>query len=120
MFLAGGLAGASAQRVGFTAIRLAIGIFVLPYMFIYKPALLLMGTPLEILLTTCIAAATLFSLAVAFEGYLIKPLNWLERVLLAVGGILMIFPELTTNAIGAAAAIAGVGLHLLRARLAKV
>ncbi|MEF3255608.1 MAG: TRAP transporter permease, partial [Deferribacterales bacterium] len=46
------------------------------------------------------AAVGLLILAIFFEGYFLRPINWLERVLYAIAGVLMIWPEKISNYIG--------------------
>lgn len=116
MFLAGGMAGADPMRVGFIGMRLAIGIFILPFMFVLNPALLLMGTPLQIIAAVITAAVALFALATGFEGWLVIKTTWWERVFLFVGGLLLVFPGALTLSLGGGAVAAGFILHLMRAR----
>ncbi len=100
-FTGAGIAGASPSRTGLTATKLAIAAFILPYMFVYSPQLLLHEVTLsgivQILITsvtgmTCIAGSTM--------NYLIIGNNAAERVLLLTGGLLMIKPGTYTDLAG--------------------
>lgn len=116
MFLAGGLAGANPMIVGLIGIRLAIGAFVLPFLFVFNDGLLMQGGLLEILSSTAVAAFALFALAAGFEGWISKETAAWERILLLAGGFLMIFPGPWTLGIGASAVAAAILAHLVRTR----
>lgn len=97
-----GIAGANPMRTGVIATRLAIGAFIIPYIFVYSPVLLLqdvtVGHALQILATSLCG---MFGVAVALGGYLRAPLAIWERLFLAAGGLMMIDPNLVTDLIGA-------------------
>lgn len=93
MFVAGGLAKANPMLVGFMGTRLAIAGFVVPFMFVYNPALLMMGTPLQVILGIVVAATALFAIAAAFEGWLLVRASWIERGLLLTGALTLVKPE---------------------------
>ncbi|MCY4439488.1 MAG: TRAP transporter fused permease subunit, partial [Deltaproteobacteria bacterium] len=119
MFLAGGLAGANPMIVGLIGIRLAIGAFVLPFMFVFNSGLLMDGTVAEILFSTGTAALALFALAAGFEGWVSKETAIWERVLLVAGGFTMVFPGAVTLSVGAAAVILAIVAHLVRVRIVQ-
>ena len=104
-FTGAGIAGASPAKTGLTATKLAIAAFILPYMFVYSPQLLLqdvtLGGMIGILVTSVIGIACV---AGSTMGYFITNDNLLERVLLLASGLLMIKPGLTTDIIGFALA----------------
>ena len=116
MFLAGGLAGANPMIVGLIGIRLAIGAFVLPFMFVFNSGLLMDGSVVEILFATGTAALALFALAAGFEGWISKETAVWERLLLVAGGFTMVFPSAVTLSLGAAAVIFAIVAHLVRVR----
>lgn len=89
-FVAAGIAKASFWSIGFTAVRLSIAAFAVPFVFVYRPALLMIGSPVEILLALVVGIIVVTSLASALEGWLLTRLNMLQRVLLIMGGIALI------------------------------
>lgn len=97
------IAGCDPNKAGFRAFRLAICAFIMPFMFVYNPVLLLEGNPLEILQCLITALAGAYLLGSGFEGYF---WNWklkaFERPLLLAGALLLIVPGLWTDVIGAA------------------
>ncbi len=86
----------------------------MPFVCLFAPELLLVGTPLGIIESAVTAIIGVIILAAGLEGYLIKDANIVERVLYIVGGALLFYPGLTTDAIGAAAAVVAVALQFIR------
>jgi TRAP-type uncharacterized transport system fused permease subunit len=90
LYIASSFSGVDIWRQGYHAMKLGIAVFVVPFIFCYHPELLMIGTPSEIAFRTAIALLTMFSLAAAFAGYLLAPLNWIERLLLVGAGVALI------------------------------
>lgn len=120
MFVAAGIARANPMMVGFAGTRLAVAGFVVPFMFVYNPAVLILGaTPLQIILATITAAISLFAFGAAFEGWILGKASWFERVLLILGGLALIRPDPLTLTIGYSAIALPVIMQLLRRRTQK-
>lgn len=101
-FTGAGIAGADPNKTGFTATKLSIAAYLLPYMFVYSPQLLLQNvnfSSLIILLLTSIIG--IIALAGGTMNYLLTNNNIVERLLLILSGIMMIKPGLETDIIGA-------------------
>lgn len=100
-FAATGISGGKPIRTGFEASRLAIAAFLIPYIFVLSPELLMIDTTISnallVILTSLIGMTGIGS---GFMGYLLKPLNPLERILGIVGGLLLIYPEGFSDLIG--------------------
>jgi len=76
-----------------TSIRLDIALFIIPFFIAWDPALLGIGSPLNMavaVITGLIGAALMEA---GFEGWLLRQANWPERVLLVIAGILLMIPE---------------------------
>jgi TRAP transporter 4TM/12TM fusion protein len=99
-FVAAAIANAKPYRIGLQAVRLGIVAFVVPFVFIYDPRLLLIGPVGEILLSTLSALIGVFALSVALEGYLFTRCNGLQRLFAAVAGMIMIIPGWITDFVG--------------------
>lgn len=99
-YAAAGLAGAPAMRTAFTAMTLAFAGFVVPFMFVYGPSLLLDGTVAQILVAVGTGVAGVTALAAAAMGYARGALGPLQRLVLASGAGALIFPGLWTDAFG--------------------
>lgn len=99
-FVAAGIAEAPMMRTAFTACRLALVIFIVPYMFVYNNALLLVGSFGQILQVCVTAFFGVLALACAAQNFLGGKLPVLLRALLFAGGGCLIFPGLITDLIG--------------------
>ncbi|MDR0616947.1 MAG: TRAP transporter permease [Synergistaceae bacterium] len=100
-FAAAGLSGGDPMKTGFASVKLAIAGFIVPYMFIYSPQLLLIDTSfvegVRVALGACVGV---FMIAAAVEGYLFVPINPLIRVLAAAGALCLIHSGVKTDIIG--------------------
>jgi TRAP transporter 4TM/12TM fusion protein len=95
-YAAAGIAGSTIWLTGWTAFRLGIAGFIVPFAFAYNPSLLLIGPFWEIFHTVITALLGVICLAIAVEGYLYKPLVFWERVIAAVASVLLITPSTKT------------------------
>ena len=103
-------------RSGFLAVRLGIVLLIVPFMFSYKPALLLTGTIGGIVVAAITSLAGVAALAMGLEGYMFRRLNWVERTLLIIGAVMLVIPGWRTDLIGAAALASIMLWHYLRAK----
>ncbi|PIE54330.1 MAG: hypothetical protein CSA35_06315 [Dethiosulfovibrio peptidovorans] len=99
-YASAGLAQAKPLKTGFTALSVAFAGFIVPYMFVYNPYLLLEGSPFSIILGSATALLGIIGLASAVQGFLIDDLNILERLLLFSIPFLVLYPTLMTNGVG--------------------
>ena len=120
-FAAAPIARASPMKIGFEAMRIAIAGFVIPYMAVYAPALMLQGdggwgATLYIVFKAIIA---ILLWGGAATGYWIQPLAWWERVwaLVAAGFLVAALPA--TDEIGLGMALLLAAWHALRVRQAN-
>lgn len=74
-YTAAGIAGADSLKTGFTGFMYALVAFLVPFVFVYNPELLLMGTPAEIAKATAILFFGTYLLAGAISGYMVAPLT---------------------------------------------
>ena len=89
-FTAAGISGADPMKTGIAGVKLALAGFVVPYLFIFNNALILQGTILNIVLTFVLTCLSLFVLMVALEGWWKKKISVITRIMLAVGGLLIL------------------------------
>lgn len=102
-FAASGISGGEPIRTGFNAAKLAIAAFIIPYMFVLSPELLMIDTTWTELIWVLITAITgMIAIGAGLIGYWYRKLNWLERIITFVTGIALIYPEGFTDLIGAA------------------
>jgi len=120
-YTAAGIAGANFMKTGITSMRLGFVTYIVPFFFIYSPALIMQGELGEILYRSFTAVLGIFLLAAGLEGYLIKigRLGWMERVLICTLGFLVAMPHLLSDIIAAMAAGGVVIFLFLRKRRSK-
>ncbi len=107
------------MKTGVTATRLAIGAFIIPFVFAASPALLFIDTVwYEVILITLTATIGMVGVAAGLSGYLLTNMNVLERILLIGGGLALIVPGTLTDFIGLGVIALGVVMQLLRKRRA--
>ena len=99
-YAAGGIAGAPPARTAMTAMALAATGFIVPFMFVYGPPLLLIGSAAHIAGAVVTALVGVIGLAAATIGYARRPLRAWERLAMAAAACLLIFPGLMTDAVG--------------------
>lgn len=92
-YAAAGIAGENPNRVGFEAIKLGIVGFIIPFMFVLKPTLLMDGTLGEIILSSLTAILGILALAAAVIGWLKTNTTIPERMMLILSGGLSIYPS---------------------------
>ena len=86
------IAGSEPNETAIEAIRLGFVSVVAPFMFVYAPELLLIGSPLEIVIAVIAAFAAVFALGTSFAGWIGRPLTLIERLVLIVAGFALIAP----------------------------
>ncbi len=99
-YAAASIAESNMLRTGLTASRLGIVAYVVPYMFIYSPALLLMGSWGSVVLATITAFVGTTGLAGGLERYFLHEMKRYEALAFIVGGLLLIFPGVLTDTFG--------------------
>lgn len=103
-FAAASIAGVNPNRVGLQACRLGIIAFIMPFFFVYRPALLLVGSPLGVAHAVAAAAVGALLIAGALAGFMRKPMPMGERMLAFGTGLALVIPGLATDIIGAVVA----------------
>lgn len=101
-YAAAGLAGENPMKVGFLAVRLAFPIYIIPFTFVFSPTLLLIGNPVDIIVSVLFAILAVYAIATAGVGHHIAPMNWPQRIILFISGLFMIVPEIYSSIIGLA------------------
>ncbi len=113
------IAGANPMKTAFTATKLAIGAFIVPYVFALNPAMLFVDTNAFEVITICITSFIgICAISAALEGYLLRHMDWPQRIMSATGGLLLIYPGIVTDSIGLALVGIVVVLQVLSAKKA--
>jgi len=115
------IARANPMKTAFTSTKLAIGAFIVPYVFALNPAMLFIDTTVPEVILICITSvAGIFGVSAALEGYFLRPMRWYERIVSAAGGLLLIYPGWVTDTIGLCLLFAVVALQVInRAKTQK-
>ena len=108
------------MKTGVTATRLAIGAFIIPFVFAASPALLFIDTVwYEVVLITITATLGMVGVAAGLSGYFLTDMNLLERALMIGGGLALIVPGTLTDFIGLGVIALGVAMQFLHRKKAN-
>ena len=99
-FAAAGMAQADPWKTSWTALKMGLATFIVPFMFFYAPVLLMKGPPVEIIQATVTAAVGVWFLAGATEGWFGGRLATPLRVILFFGALSLIHPGTVTDFVG--------------------
>jgi TRAP transporter 4TM/12TM fusion protein len=114
VYAAASIGGAGLWGSGVQAVKFAAAGFLVPFFFVYNPALLFSGPWSEILRALATGSVGVVALAAALEGYFLRSANWFERLLFFAAALLLIDPGALTDAIGAGLLALGLLLQKLR------
>ena len=114
------IAQANPMKTALTATKLAIGAFIVPYVFALNPAMLFIDTNVWEVILICITSCVgIFAVAAALEGWLLDHMPWYQRLIIAAGGLMLIDPGIATDFFGLALVAVIVLLQVLTKRKAK-
>jgi TRAP transporter 4TM/12TM fusion protein len=102
VYAAAAIARSNWWMTGWLAVRMGLAGFVAPFLFVYRPGLLLVGSPIDIIWSSMVAAAATIALAGAAMGYFGDRCRWYESLMLFVASVFLIMPGLATDLIGLA------------------
>ncbi len=113
------IAGGDMWRTSWESVKLAWIAYLVPFLFVFSPALLLKGSPLDVLLAVATAFVGMAAVSVGIVGFAGRPLGWLERAAYVVFGVMLVIPPeahivtVMVNVVGAAGLLALVGAPYL-------
>ena len=100
-FAAAGISGGKPLRTGVNASKLAISAFIIPYMFVLSPALLMIDTTIPNLIWVVFSAFVgMLAISTGMIGFWYRKLNIVERIIAVVTGLLLIYPETISDIVG--------------------
>lgn len=117
-YTAAGIADGNAMKTGLKGFTFAMVGFLVPFVFVYNPPILLQGTLVEIVIATAQLALGTYFLAVMVSGFFKCNLNRLERMVLFVAAICLIAPEMISSIIGVVLGVAILLLSVTRGKKA--
>lgn len=95
------IAKSNPMKTGINATKLAIGAFIVPYIFCLNPAMLFIDTTaLTVVQIVVTSLFGIFGVAAAMNGFLFRKISWPVRIIVCVAGLLMMDPALLTDIIG--------------------
>ncbi|MDI6600847.1 MAG: TRAP transporter permease [Thermoanaerobacteraceae bacterium] len=96
-----GIAKGNPMQTGINATKIAIAAFLVPYIFVYNPQMLLIDAkPFEIIWMIITASIGMYGVGASMIGYMVTDASMIERVLMFVGGVLLVTPGIETDLIG--------------------
>lgn len=102
-FAATGISGGEPIRTGANATRLAVAAFIIPYMFVFNPEMLMINTTLIIIIWIIFTALVgMVAIGAGLIGYWYKSLHWVERIVSVIVGLFLIHPDVLPSLIGLA------------------
>lgn len=114
------IAQSNPMKTAFTATKLAIGAFIVPYVFALNPAMMFIDTTVWEVVLICITSFVgIFAVSASLEGYFLCHMSWYQRIICAVGGLLLIYPGLITDSIGLCMVAVVIALQLQERKKAK-
>jgi TRAP transporter 4TM/12TM fusion protein len=118
-YAAAGIAGSEPMRTGLTAFRLSMGKALVPFMFVYTPALLFIDFTWSAFLSAAFCGVVgITALSAAYIGYFRAPLSRPAKVALSLAGLVLVFNQLWPNIVGLAVVFGVLGWNVLRTRRA--
>lgn len=117
-FAGAGIAKANPMKTGLAASKLAIAAFLVPYIFVMNPMMLMIDVTFwSGLLMVATSMLGIIGVSSGIMGYLLCRSLWWERILMAAGGVLMIDPGAVTDIIGIGLIVVGVVSQVIRKRV---
>ena len=112
-YTAAAIAKSNPNQTGFTSFRMGIVAYIIPFIFLLNPAILLEGGASEVVIAAATAILGVFCLTGAIEGYMLKYWSTVTRIMLAVGALMLMIPGTLTDLIGIGLAVLGFVLDKL-------
>jgi TRAP-type uncharacterized transport system fused permease subunit len=111
------ISGGNPMNTGVNASKLAIAAFIVPYLFVYSPGLLMIDVTVPALIyMTCTALIGMVGLGASTIGFFVTKASVLERVLFFIGGIMLVDPGVVTDVIGVSLLAIAVTLQITKKR----
>ncbi len=99
-FAAAGIAGSNPMQTGFHSFRLGIAKYILPFVFVFNPAIVFVGDWYHIVAAVAGAFVGIYALTVTTEGWMLKRVGWTMRIAMGTVALMMFHPSLLTDLAG--------------------
>jgi len=111
VFVASSIAESDPLKTSYSAMKIASVVIIIPYMFVYNPALIGIGTVQSIATSMITAIIGVLAFALGINGYIIRPASPIERTCLMVGAILLMLKSMATDIVGIGLVVVALGIH---------
>jgi len=118
VFISATMAKANWLPTSFTAIRLSLVAFIIPFVFVFHPEVLMIGDTLPIVVHATTGLIGVIVIGAALSGYMAYPMPYWERAAFTAVAFMLIAPGFLIPAIGAALLVICVAMHVWRGRRA--
>jgi TRAP-type uncharacterized transport system fused permease subunit len=118
VYAAASISRCSVWKAGWQAMKFAAAGFIVPFYFIYYPALLFQGPWSDIATAAVSGGIGVVALAAGLEGYFLRPATWLERALFIAAALMLMHPGLVTDLGGIALLLLALGIQRMRPAVA--
>jgi TRAP-type uncharacterized transport system fused permease subunit len=116
-YAAAGIAGSEPMRTGLTAFRLSMGKALVPFMFVYTPALLFIDFTWSAFLSGLLCGMLgIVALSAAYIGFFRSPLSRFAKIALTLAGLVLVFNQFWPNIVGTVVVLAVLGANFFHAR----
>jgi TRAP transporter 4TM/12TM fusion protein len=113
-YVGAGIAGADPMKVGLHAVRIGLIKYIIPFMFVFRPGIMLDGSLTEILINLIELFMVILPVSILVQRYWLQKINWVEA-LLFIASIILIFPlDLKTLFLAIVCEAAAIGIHIVR------
>lgn len=119
VYAAAGLAKSDLWQSGLAAVKIGAAGFIIPFMFVYEPGLLMIGEWPTVLSSCVTAGAGVLFFAAGLQGYFLTHTSWWQRIALIAAGLALIKPGLMTDIVGAVLFLAVIVTQVMARRLAR-
>ena len=110
-----GISGGNPMKTGVIAAKLAIAAFIVPYIFVLSPEILMInGTAWTITVATITALIGMWGISISMIGYCLRDTNVIQRLMFFFGGLMLIKPGITTDIIGIAILAVAYGWQVMQ------
>jgi len=106
-------------KTGIQATKLGIAAFIIPFIFVFNPQMLLFGIsdhPVQMIWMIVSSIIGIVGVALGTEGYMLSTMKWYERILALAGGLCLVTPGLLTDSIGAVLLLTVIVLQLVKVK----
>lgn len=121
-YVAAAIAGSPSMATGWTAMRFGWSAYIVPFLFVYSPAILMMGSVADIVIVTITSIAGIWLICAAMTGYFTRVLSFSRRIIFSVAGVMLMLPHQVSDLmlwVNLAGAALGVALVLYELRRVK-